>query len=411
MQRLIWSCLMVMTAIVVSAVPSPGGGSVSAADEAQGATWLSYYHSQDARKRLGYAIGARGMEMTEQKPDGLKLPADIGEDVRFGKWNTPMDDAGFRHVALARSAYGQLCDQLVIDSDGDGQLDDETIYGTYNLRVYGSARGRVYFDPVAIELQTEDGPTLYHLNVNVYCGGPGSYNVTYNAGGWYQGTVMLNGEPVDCQLLDNNANGTFNDTCEGDEGYGDTDRVRFGAANSEAMMTGHYVKNADKFYAFSAAKDGAYVTVIDAVGLAVGKIIVPEDFTYVKVFGPEGSFNITPDSDQQVPCGDYHLVTWQREVKDKAGKDWRFGGSGFPEHEAIAVATDKPVTLVLSDPWNAKISDNERPGRHTFNQQVTGRYGEQISASYTSGGRPPAPRMHIVSADNQYDRTFKFEYG
>lgn len=398
-----------MAAGVLAALAAPA---LHAADTGDGAFWLGYHHSRDAQKQLRYLSG-QSLQTSAETPAGLTLPDGAGERPHFAKWSTPMDPAGFRRVALARSEASDLCDQLIIDTNGDGRLDDEAIHPPHHMRPYGMARGQVYFGPIEMRFDSPDGPILYHLNFTIYCGGVDEYHVQAMAGGWYQGTVMLGGKATDCQLIDYNANGAFNDTCDGGSGYASADRVRFTTdAGVEPVFAGRYIRAGERLYEFGAARDGAFVTIREADDVAVGTLAPPDDFMMVKVYGPQGSFTVRADGIRDVPVGVYRFESWQREVTAGSGLAWRFTGRGFPQDATLDVAENEQVALELSDPWTGKLEDRAFGSRrHSIEQVLIGRYGERIDASYANGRRVPAPRLKIANADASYDRTFKFEYG
>ncbi len=378
-----------------------------------GVTWLSYCQSNDTNSILRY-VSSQGLKVERDRPADLALPAALGKQVQYARWTTPMDAAGFRQVVLSRSAGSDLCDQLLIDSNGDGRLDDETICQPFYQRQYGSGQGQTKFGPVAMHFDSADGPILYHLNFMVYSRGVNEeYYVMATTGGWYQGTVVLGGKPVTCQLIDFNANGTFNDVCDDPKSsYAAADRVRFtDHAETEPMFAGRYVREGQQLYEFSAAKDGAYVTIREAAKLATGTIKPLDDCDSVTVYGPQGSFILTKGEAQQVPAGKYKLESWKLQATDSNNRQWSFTGSRFPDQSAMEVAADGVLELKLGGPWTAKLEDQVRSRSHTFNQAIIGRYGERVDAAYANGGQPPAPRLRIVSDDGKYDKSFKFEYG
>jgi hypothetical protein len=416
---------MAATITVASAVSHlPGVGAVSALAAAgpeaataagppggEGTFWLSYHKSRDSQKLLRY-LGRQSLSVTAERPTDLSLPGATGPQVRFAQWSTPMDPAGFRHVALARSEQSALCDQLIIDTNGDGRLDDESICKPNHVQQYGRGNGWAHFGPVALQFDSPDGPILYHLNFRIYSSGPEQYHASAMAGGWYQGAVQLNGKATECQLIDFNANGTFNDTCGESTGYSSADRVRFTIDSAvEPVFAGRYVREGDRLYEFAAAQDGAYVTIRLSEDVATGTIAPPDDFGTVKVYGPQGSFAVQAGAIQDVPSGRYWLESWQREVSDDSGRLWRFTGRGFPEDAAVDVTDDTESGLELGEPWAAKLTDRVSNRKHSIDQTLVGRLGERVDASYADGQRPPAPRLKIVSDDGGYERSFKFEYG
>jgi hypothetical protein len=172
---------------------------------AQDEQWLQYRCTQDARSTMS-GLGMRGVELAKARPQDLKTPQFKDAQPFFGKWTTPMAKAGFLWFALDRSTAKGPYDRLCIDSNGNGQLDDEGI-----IKAYQSGSDQTLFGLVKVVLQGEDGPVSFHLDLQVYNSG-GSPYCYISPAGWYEGDISVDGVKTHCVLLDYTTDGTFNDT-------------------------------------------------------------------------------------------------------------------------------------------------------------------------------------------------------
>jgi len=92
--------------------------------------WLRYRSGQSVRQILGN-IGSQQIKLSEEKPARVELPEFEADNPLFGQWLTPMIESGRIWLALDRSEKDGPYDLLFIDSNGDGQLEDESAVTAY----------------------------------------------------------------------------------------------------------------------------------------------------------------------------------------------------------------------------------------------------------------------------------------
>ncbi len=369
---------------------------------AQQEQWLQYRSEREVS-----VIGGsyqQSLELKSEKPSGMELPQFEGEDQLFAKWQSPMIKDGFLWIALDRKHKNGLYDVLYIDSNGDGQLKDESPVGPYRTDQYST-----YFGPAKVIFEIPDGPVSYHLNIRYY--GYNEYKRLYiSSGGWYEGEVTIGDQKQHCVLFDYNANGTFNDKSL--DAY-KCDRIRIGAKNSQdTCFVGNFINIEGILYCPEVARDGAYVKLKKAENVKYGKIKLQESITEFSAGGENGLFNLKPEKGIcTLPVGKYRINSWAIEQKDDKDAKWKLQGSGFSGGRGVFdIEEDKETPLSVGEPVYATLQVSERDSQYVFAQSLQGRDGERIELT-RNGSRPQAPKLHIKSNDGEYDRTFSFAYG
>jgi hypothetical protein len=202
-------CLMAVTSLAI-------GLFVSLA-EAQDRQLLEYRSSREASQTIG-SLSSKYLKVTDERLQDIELPELESREPLFYRWPTPMVKAGGLWLALDRSSASKVRDRLFIDSDGDGNLKDETA-----VIAYKAEPQHVYFGPAKVVFEGEDGPITYHLNFRLCDHGSRLLRIT--PGGWYEGTITFGEKERHCILIDRNVNGTFNDKSTNAE---DSDRIQTG---------------------------------------------------------------------------------------------------------------------------------------------------------------------------------------
>ncbi|MHC4738381.1 MAG: hypothetical protein ACYS9Y_05695 [Planctomycetota bacterium] len=380
--------------LLVSAV----GFQLCAAEEEQ---WLQYRSAREASSIVG-DMGSQGLKMSSKRPEGVELPEFTEEEPFFYKWFSPMAENGHLFISLDCSRACGAHDLLYIDSNGDGNLNDEE--GT---KAYRTESSHSYFGPVRVTFEGEDGPITYHLNFRL-CDHHGRTLYVYS-GGWYEGEITVGGEKKYCVLIDQNVNGTFNDkSIEASK----CDRIRIGRKDErDTRFVGNYIEIDGDFYRPEIARDGAYIKLEMAEDIRFGKVKMQEVITEFSAGGENGLFAIKLEKGAgELPVGKYRVNYWAIERKDEGGSTWELKGQGFGAKGDFKVDEGGETELAVGEPVICSLTSRERDSRHLFDQSLKGELGERISLT-RGGGRPRAPKLHIKSADGKYDRTFNFAYG
>jgi hypothetical protein len=370
---------------------------------AQQEQWLQYHSSREAGRIFG-GVGLQRMELSTEQPTGVKLPQFKGKKQLFAKWPTPMVKGSFLWIALDRTHEQGPFDLLYIDSNGNGDLDDETVASAYR-----TDQRSAYFGPVKVIFEIEDGPVTYHLNFNAYHYDAGDNRLYVSSGGWYEGDITVGGEKKHCVLFDNNANGTFNDKSAN---AGDCDRIRISKqAGQETLFTGNYIKVDETLYRPEIARDGACIKLTKAENASFGSVRLPESITEFSANGENGLFILKPEKGViSLPVGKYFVYEWAVERQDEKGTHWKLKGTGLGDKNVFDVTKDEQAVLSIGEPIVATLDTSEREGTHSFRHDMKGRDGERIELT-RNGAQPQAPKVHIKSADGTYDRTYSFQYG
>jgi len=365
--------------------------------------WLQYRWARDSR-RIIRDMGREVLDMTEDKPAGVELPELVGATPLFGFWRTPMVSAGRLWIAVDNSKKYGPYDRLYIDSDGDGDLKDETA-----AEPYRTDNNRSSFGPVKVILEGEDGPITYHLNFDVYTR-RGGRQLYVTSGGWYDGTITVGGAKKQCVIIDRNANGTFDDKSEHRE---QSDRIRIGKdVKRDTRFVGNYVQVDGVLYELEIARDGAYVKLSKADDVKYGKIVLPKTISELAVGGENGLLYAELENGAaRLPAGKYVVDHWAIDREDKDGVKWTLKGQNYGTNSnAFEVAAGAVVSLSVGEPIISTLEVQHKQNNYSFRQNLTGQLGERIEI-LRRGRRARAPKLHVRNGDCKYDRKFNFEYG
>jgi len=370
---------------------------------AQDEQWLQYRSANEASQIVGdmrYLYQTPGTSA----PEGIKLPDFACDEPMFQRWETPMVESGGLWIAFDRTTKHGLHDRLYIDSNGDGDLSDESPYEPYRRDSY-----RCYFGPVKVLFEGEDGPITYHLSVEFYSSR--DYHRCYiRPAAWYEGPVVVDGQKKHCVLIDYNVNGAFNDKSDD---FSQCDRIRIGKEDErDTRYVGNYIEVDDKLYGTEIAQDGAFVVLTKADDVPYGTVRLADNITAFAAGGANGLFVRKPeDGTVKLPVGKYRIDYWTIVRKDDKGNRWELRGSGFSAAEgSFTVSQDKEAELEIGEPVYSRATMRKSGSNYTFGQSLEGRHGERIAMT-RSGSRPRPPKLRIKNKDGTYDRAMSFEYG
>ncbi len=389
----IWLTLGISLIVLTSAAPAP----------AQDEQWLQYHSEREAQRIIG-DMGTSTLQVLSSKPQGVKLPQFKAQQQFFAQWSTPMAESGQLWIALDRTNEKGQWDRLFIDSNGNGHLDDETVITAYRTDQYST-----YFGPVKVVFEGEDGPITYHLNCQFRNYNEQNRHLYVYSGGWYEGTITVAGTKKHCVLIDQNANGTFNDkSLEARK----SDRIRIGKKSvRDTLFVGNYIKIDDVLYRPEIASDGAYIKLSKAEDVKFGNIRLPETITEFSAGGENGLFTLKPEKGTcSLPVGRYRVNYWAIERNDERGKKWKLRSSLFLQKGDFEITADKETELSIGEPIISTLEATKSGSGYSFSQNIRGRLGERIELT-SNGAQPPAPKLHVKNNDGSYDRTFSFEYG
>jgi len=369
--------------------------------------WLQYRYSRQAHEMIE-GMGGQSIKLSSNAPEGLKLPEKKGDEVFWGQWSSPMVPGGSVWMAILGDTKTGVYKQLIIDTNTDGRLEDESLVEAHHSEKYSSEYYTSEFGPVKMMFASEDGPITYHLNFN-FTQYRENKRFFARAGCWYEGPVLIDGLKEYGVLIDGNAIGAFNDKSLD---FGQCDRIRIGEMQYEDFVfTGRFLQRKDKYYSLDVAPDGAYVRFSPAEKLVFGTIRVQPQIQTFRAGGENGLFNVAMDKGVgQLPVGTYRIERWEIQKKDDKGKEWRLKGEWFDDKGIFEVKDGSATEIAAGEPVRCSFSAERQKDRHNFNQELKGRLGERIEIT-RNNQRPSEPRLHIREETGRYDRHFKLEYG
>jgi hypothetical protein len=371
---------------------------------AQDEQWLQYHSQRQAYQTIG-DMGTSLLEPSTAKPKGVELPEFKNESPMFFQWSSPMAEGGKIQIALDREHPKGSWDILYIDSNGDGNLKDESAISPYQTEQYYT-----YFGPVKVVFKGEDGPLTYHLDFRFLDYQDQDKRLYVFPGCWYEGDITVGDETKHCILIDQNVNGTFNDkSLEAHK----CDRIRIGEKDSrDTRYVGNYIDIDGVLYEPEIARDGAYIKLTKAEDVKYGDIRLPETITEFSAGGENGLFNIRPENAiARLPVGKYRINTWAIERKDDKGGLWKLLGNIYSESGNFEIKEGQTTEqLSIGEPIVSSLATRKSEGTYSFSQSLIGKLGDRITLML-NGSQPQTPQLHIKSEDGKYDRTFSFSYG
>jgi len=230
-----------------------------------------------------------------------------------------------------------------------------------------------------------------------------------HAGGWYEGAVTVAGQQMHCVLVDQNANGAFDDRALD---FSKADRISVGPKDTpQFRLVGRFLGIGKALYEIEASQDGAFVVFSEAQGVEYGELGLPEGITAFGAGGALGQFDCVPEAGiVRLPVGEYKVEHWAITRKDKRGHTWQVKGKSFGKKGIFQVSSAQKTELKVGEPLLAKLQVSRNNTQYSFNRVLKGSLGERIEF-LRNGIQPRAPKLHIKNKTGSYERTFNFAYG
>jgi hypothetical protein len=275
------------------------------------------------------------------------------------------------------------------------------------------------FGPVRVSLKTDHGPRLYHFLVRSYAYSRNYQYLNLETACYYLGQVRLGDKTHKVALVDNNANGAFNDLStspwDGDRlliDLNDDGQFAVNAAGSpETFPMSKLLQVGDGYVAVEAAPDGSSLA-MSVPDLKLGQVQSDGAFQITLISSAaEGVLRVkSEDGQAKVPVGEYRLYETAITRKDDQGRRWELSSSSRGEMPTIKVAADTTTELKLGSPLQARVSARVSGRSVSFSLELTDAAG--LAATVTlNGQRPAAPKLRIKRADGKEIGRYDFHYG
>ena len=366
---------------------------------AQDEQWLQY-HSEREAHRINPEMRSSSENATTDKPPDVNLPQFKTQQPFFVWWPTPMVASGGLWIALDRTSEQGKLDRLYIDSNGNGHLDDEQV-----VTAYQTDRYYTHFGPVKVVFEVEDGPVSYHLNFRYFDYNEQNQRLNIYSGGWYEGEITVAGQKKYCVLIDQNANGTFNDKSLES---GQCDRIQVGKKGTqEGLWVGNYIQIDGIFYNLEISRDGAFVKLAKAEDMKFGTIRVPETITEVAAGGENGLFTFKPEKGLgTLPVGKYRVDHWQIDRKDEKGTQWTLRGNYLRERGDFEITEAGEASLEIGEPVNGSLSVRLNNDNYEFSKSLRGSLGEYVRLTASGRDINNLWKMKAKNKEGTYEKLY-----
>ncbi len=370
--------------------------------EAQEKQSLNYQTSSQPHALVGM-LSPKALEVTSERPEGIELTDFKLENPLFARWHSPVAPNGFLWVALGRTSKQGVPDKLFIDSNGDGVLRDETA-----VAAHFSNGSRAQFGPIEVALKGREGPVTHHLNFEFVLQADGP-RLNVRSGGWYEGDVTVGEKQKRCVLLDQNANGLFNDKAID---LKDCDLIQIGKQGEpDVSLVGKFIQVDEKLHRLEVAPNGAWIRLTEATDVKFGTVKQQPEMTELVGGGENGMLTAKLEKGLgKLPVGRYRVYGWVLQRKEADENLWAANATSFGNPNVFEIREGEQMNLEVGEPIVSTIEAQRSDAACTIRHSWRGRSGEWIRLTQ-NGLTPPPAQVHIWNADNSYDRTFTFESG
>ena len=371
-------------------------------------TWLSYRVSTQIDRELGN-VRSGSAQLSQEPTDLAQRPDLVAEKPWYGKV------LGERFVILDESrADSGVWDVLWFDADANGKLEPDERFG---LSV--DQRGRQRNTVVAVAFPSEDGPVVQHFLLSAYARPERAY-LQVRSAGYYIGQVRFGEKSHLVALVDNNANGTFNDPSTGERGG---DRILIDC-NDDGKFENYYQREyetayADKYlyvdgvyYGVAVAWDGSTID-ITRPEVTTGRLQVDEASVDLTVIGENGRFLLRRENAAEIlilPVGSYTVQAATLRRTAKNGQEWSLQskpGNG----PAFEIKADAEASIKVGGPLAARAQGRKSGDSMRFELVLTGEDGLSYQLGFQRWGQPPPPKLLVRAKEGDWQKRYAFAYG
>lgn len=337
-----------------------------------------------------------------QRPESVEMGRFVSRQPLFCWWESPLLDHKKLLVALDQSRIDGPYDLLYCDGNENGSLLDEEPY-----RAVKEQNRRLTFGPVEVLVNTSEGKLLYHLAFQYYSTSSRQYMYVSSAG-WLEGRITVGQQKLLCSLIDNNANGTFNDSSID---FRKVDHLQIGTGSRQTLFfVGKYIPLGDQLYSLTVPSDGATIRLEPAEQVPMGYVEIPEGLHECVLGGTNGLFYLrSPQGRIALPQGKYRLKEWTMQRLSHS-QIWEMTGTKFGTSTLFTLSSDQVVKLPIEEPLIAELGISYRDSTYSMHQELKGNLSETISIT-CQGRRPDPPRLLITGARGRFRKVLAFEYG
>ena len=359
---------------------------------------------EPANDRNGLAWGEGWNDRLEKAPETLKKPHDaLTEKAAYFL----LDVNG--KPAIVGVETDPL--RLVVDTDGDGDLAEETLIEHPDPKQAGSV-----FVGATIKGAGADGADVPIALKCILSDDGVPTNLLTRPAGVYRGEARLGDEKLTLILADTSYNGRPSDRTEPGVSA-DTIAIDYNSDGEfdlwDEIRPLPVITNVGKaFYNVSVAPDGSTIT-FTAATPKTGLVNVTAPGAILSVSSEPGAYRVLLHGEPMpLPVGKYDVYTIQIIAWDDEGHQWRMQCLELPEKLRTFEIREGETTLIeIGPPMKAKAVP-ERDGESiVVNVQVWGAYGERYFPYVRDGDPGGWTGMKILDEQGKELDSGEFEYG
>ena len=310
--------------------------------------------------------------------------------------------------------------QLLVDTDGDGDLSDET-------PLPDKASGNTAdFGTVSVTLKDGATSTVRLQGMGQKAGAPPRY-LLLAPGDCRMGTVTLAGQSYAVALVDGNMNGRYNDAFDGTLNYRNLDGLGIDLNGDgtfapphgvegpfEVTPLGTRVRVGEVFYHVTPAADGSSVT-LEAVEPGVGTLDLGAPGATLLAYSDYGISPATagPDGTVRLSAGRYAVLRLTLSKADPSDVVWQLTMTQpSASLESLEIRKGHTHRIPVGPPLVAEVDVQQSERLARLNLMLRGAAGERYVPGVRKGQRrTPPPSFEILGDDDKTLHTGKFEYG
>jgi hypothetical protein len=381
-------------------------------------TWLNYRIARSATDELGN-IGSHSVKLSDQRPASWpSFAPGVGERAWFGEF------LGHAAIVAQSRPNSQDWDVLWFDADGNKRFDSNERF------VLESEWEGIWRGLVPIVFHESTGPRIQHSAATVYVEDPKRPpSLGLRSAGYYIGKVKFGEKSHWLALVDNNANGLFNDasseTGEGDWIFVDqNDQSRLGPEyrfRENLRYTGRYLFVDGAYREVEIAADGSGIALTgNKAGTGSLRIETPpgeapshESLFVVTVAGANGEFQLLgekPTDTFGLPAGTYRI---RRADLNRAGAGdgwWRINAGGRSmSPSTFEIRPGEATRLGIGPPLTARATARKVGTGIQFDFTLIGREGMNYWVGHGSNMAAP-PKIKLAAKTGGWEKECSFKY-
>ena len=347
-------------------------------------------------------------------------------------------------VALDGKDMGSGYDTLYVDFNRNLDLTDDKPVRPPQSKLPGaslSTRNR-NFPPVSLEIADGDGSYTWTMIVEPYVfnsGGQAYAYAQFRATTYREGTVELDGKPVQIVLLDHNSTGRFDDatdidatlqTSDGTVPARPGDHMLIDPGKNETPLYSEYmtslaVRNpvgklaciGGKYYDCKVSPSGSRIE-LEPCDQPTGRLSLDAPGWQALLVGEGGAIKVMGGKDHPaaLPAGEWKLAECTVRYGSPEATEMRdltfLSAQGVAGADAIKVEAGKTAAAPFGGPYRLRVvASPAQAGKSQLALQIIGRAGEICNGLAVNGVQPAAPTFVMATADGKKVESGAFQFG